>query len=147
MHKLKLLVAAIVAAFTIVGAAGPATAGDDQAPMFYNITTDDAWAAGMALAQANVATARGHSVTVFLNVRGVYLANKDAMQGTFGPIDKTPADLLRSLIEKGQKVLVCGTCMQVAGLPKESVIEGAAMASPDVTFGALEAPGTIVLSY
>jgi predicted peroxiredoxin len=145
MHKLKLLVAAVAAAFAILGVAGPAAA--DEPPMFYKIATDDAWAAGMALAQANVATARGHKVTVFLNVRGVHLANENASSGTFGAIDKTPADLLRSLIEKGQQVLVCGNCMRVGGVSEDDLIEGAVVSNPDLMFGALTAPGTIVLSY
>jgi len=145
MLKLRLLAAAIVAAFAIVAAAGPAAA--DEAPISYNISTDDAWAAGMALAQANVATSRGHKVTVFLNVRGVHLADKAAELGTFGPVKKTPAELLSSLIEKDQQVLVCGTCMRAGGVSKDDLLDGVVVSNPDRMFGTLTQPGTIVLSY
>lgn len=127
--------------------AAPRAAADTPTPIFYNITTDDDWAAGMALAQANIAASRGHQVTVFLNVRGVLLAKKGAEQEPFGPMKKTPAELLQALIAKKQTVMVCGTCMGVAGLKKEALIDGAAVSTPDDVFAALTAPGAIALSY
>lgn len=126
--------------------AAPAAA-EEPAPFFYNITSDDAWEAGMALTQARVAAQRGHPVTVFLNIRAVHLADKDARLGTFGATGGNPADLLRGLMQAGQTVLVCGGCMAVGGMTADDLIEGVQMASPDRTFGALTAPGAIVLSY
>lgn len=123
------------------------TQTDAPTPIFYNITTDDEWAAGMALAQANVAASRGHKVTVFLNVRGVRLANRNAAQRPIGPAKKTAAQLIHGLVAKNQSVLVCGGCMGVVGLSKDELIEGATVASPETVFGALTAPGAIALSY
>mgnify|MGYP006276532997 CR=1 FL=1 len=147
MQTLRTLIVALVAGVALMGAAlGPASAQQER-PFFYNITTDDSWAAGMALAQANVAAGRGHDVTVFLNVRGVHLADRHAKTGTFPPAGKTPRQLLEALIGSGEKVLVCGACMQVAGMGDDDLIDGALKASPKTTFGALEAPGAVVLSY
>jgi predicted peroxiredoxin len=120
---------------------------EEKVPFFYNITTDDSWTAGMAAGHANNAADRGHSVTVFLNVRGVHIADKKTVQGTFGPTGKTPAQLLQSLIKKGHAVLVCGTCMKVAGVTENDLMAGAKVSTPDLTFGALTEKDTIVLSY
>jgi len=139
--------AAILAAGLAPASLPVTVQAEELAPIFYNLTTDDAWTAGMALAQANTAAGRGHPITVFLNVRAVYLADADAKQGTFGPTGKTPAELLSALIAKGHKVLVCGTCMRAGGVGKGDLIGGAEVANPDKTFGAMTVPGTITLSY
>jgi len=125
----------------------PFANAEEKAPFFYNITTDDSWTAGMAAGHANTAADRGHSVTVFLNVRGVHIADKNTVQGTFGPAGKTPAQLLQLLIEKGHTVLVCGTCMKVAGVTENDLMDGAKVSTPDSTFGALTEKSAIVLSY
>jgi predicted peroxiredoxin len=127
-------------------APSPSLAGEPR-PIFYNVTTDDTWTAGMALSQANVAASRGHPVTVFLNVRAVHLADREAVLGTFGPSGKTPAELIAALVAKEQTVLVCGTCMKVGGMVQDDLLEGVVMASPNLTFGALNRAGTIALSY
>ncbi len=135
-------------ALILVAAVAPAPASaEEPRAIFYNVTTDDAWTAGMSLAQANVAADRGHPVTVFLNVRAVHLADRDAVQGTFGPSGKTPAQLITALVAKGQTVLVCGTCMKGGGMERADLMDGVTIASPDLTFGALNRPGTIALSY
>jgi predicted peroxiredoxin len=139
--------AAIGAALAACLCAPAAWAQDAKAPIFYNIISDDSWNAGMALGQANVAARRGHPVTVFLNVRGVHVADRNTVQGTFGPAGKTPKALLASLIDGGETVLVCGTCMSAAGMAAHDLIDGARVSGPDLTFGALTAEGTIVMSY
>jgi len=147
-------VAATVLAFAALAllllTATPAVAADEAdtaRPFVYNITTDDAWAGGMALAQASVAAGRGHPVTVFLNVRGVHLADRDARRPVFPPAGKTPAELMAGLIAGGHRVLVCGACMSVAGLTEADLIDGAVKSGAGLTFGALEQPGVLVLSY
>lgn len=142
--RLPAALLALLFAAVLVPASAPA---EDPRPIFYNVTSDDAWTAGMSLAQANVAAARGHPVTVFLNVRAVHLADRDAVLGSFGPSGKTPAELVAALLAKGQTVLVCGTCMKVGGMQKADLLDGVSMASPDLVFGALNRTDTIVLSY
>lgn len=142
----RAVAAALVLAVAMLAA--PATAeAADRRPFFYNLTTDDVWTAGMALAQANTAAGRGHAVTVFLNVRAVRLANANAKQGSFGPTGRTAAEMLGALMAKGQTVLVCGLCMQVEGVTAEALIEGAAVSNADLVFEALTAPDTIVMGY
>lgn len=144
---LPYLKGALLALILLTAASPGPSLAEETRPIFYNLTTDDAWTAGMALAQANVAASRGHAVTVFLNVRAVHLANRDAVLGTFGPSGKTPAQLIAALLAKGQIVLVCRTCMKVGGMAGDDLLEGVVMANPDLTFGALNRAGTIALSY
>lgn len=146
--RLKLGTAIVISAFVLATTfeATPAAA-EDQASFFYNMTEDDSWTTGMALAQASVAASRGHSVTVFLNIRAVNLANQNAIQSPWGPSGKTPAQAIATLIADGHTVLICGGCMKVAGLSADDLIDGVQIANPDLTFGAMTAPETIVISY
>ena len=146
MHRRR-MIGALLGLLALAAVPGGAVRAEEARHFLYNVTTDEAWAAGMALGQANVAASRGHQVTVFLNVRGVNLAAARNVQGTFGPAGATPRELLGKLMAGGHEVLVCGTCMSVAGLEAGDLIEGAKVANPDLTFGALTAPGTIVMSY
>ncbi|MFW5654557.1 MAG: DsrE family protein [Roseicyclus sp.] len=113
----------------------------------FHITSDDAWTVGSALTQAVVASERGHDVTVILSVRGVHLAETNSAQGGFSVTAETPRDLLGDLIEDGHSVLVCGMCMVAGGVMTGELIEGAEITGPEMTFTALTAPDTIVLSY
>ena len=146
MQIMKTALAITLAAVMFTSAQG-AFADEEPRHFFYNITTDDSWAAGMALTQASVAAERGHRVTVFLNVRGVHLAEQVTAQGSFGVTAKSPRDILASLIKNGHTVLVCGGCMVAGGVAKEDLIEGATISGPDLSFRALTAPDTIVMSY
>jgi predicted peroxiredoxin len=141
------MIGALLGLLALAAVPAGALRAEEARHFVYNITTDEAWAAGMALGQANVAASRGHSVTVFLNVRGVNLAAARNVQGTFGPAGQTPRELLGKLLAGGHTVLVCGTCMSVAGLEAADLIEGAQVSGPDQTFGALTVPGTVVMSY
>ncbi len=146
MTYLQTMIAVVLAA--AIGATAPPAAADEPPHhFFYNITTDDAWAAGRALTHASVAVHRGHRVTVFLNVRAVHLAEKDTAQGSYSVTAKTPREILVSLIANGHTVLVCAICMVAGGVAEEDLIEGATITGPELTFGALTAPNTIVLSY
>jgi predicted peroxiredoxin len=144
MTILKTAIALFAAAVLL---AAPHASASEKRPIMYNITSDDAWTAGMALAQANTAAQRGHHVTVFLNVRGVHVADRDAAQSTFGPNGKTPAQMLASLIESEQDVLVCGVCMRAGGMTEDDLIDGARVSNPDLTFGVLNDPTVVVMSY
>lgn len=143
--KKGLLVVALTLAFLVP--ALPAIAEDEPHHFVYSITTDESWAAGSALTQATVAAERGHSVTVLLSVRGVHLAEADSAQGGFSVTARSPREMLASLIEAGHTVLVCGMCMVAGGVAKDDLIPGAKISGPELTFTALTAPDTIVLSY
>ncbi|MEM8876577.1 MAG: DsrE family protein [Pseudomonadota bacterium] len=141
----------MVVAIMLVAAAfihsPPATAEDEPHHFVYSITTDESWAAGSALTQATVAAERGHRVTVLLSVRGIHLAETVSAQGGFRVTARSPREMLASLISDGHTVLVCGMCMVAGGVAKDELIEGATISGPELTFSALTAPDTIVLSY
>ncbi len=74
-------------------AATPVSA-DDQKTIFYNVTTDEAWAAGMALGQATKALESGYKVVIFLNVRGVFIASKSFKTDTNGAVGQSLQEML-----------------------------------------------------
>jgi predicted peroxiredoxin len=139
----RLAAIAVLAASLIT----PAMAEEGKRSFFYNITTDDTWAAGMAAGQANKALEAGHDVVLFLNVRAVYLASTARQQDTFAAAGQTPQELLQAAMDKGGRVIICPMCMRQAGMTMDDVIEGVERGGPDVTFKALDDPDTVVLSY
>jgi predicted peroxiredoxin len=143
---MRIMLAVALAAAMFV-AAPEARAEDEPHHFVFFITTDESWAAGSALTQATVAAERGHDVTVMLSVRGVHLAETNSAQGGFAVTARSPREMLASLIEDGHSVLVCGMCMVAGGVTKEELIEGAEISGPELTFTALTAPNTVVLSY
>ena len=115
--------------------------------IFYNITSDDTWAAGMATGQASKALESGYNVVVFLNVRGVYLASTDRQQDTFAGTGKSAQQMLQVIMKNGGRVIMCPMCMKQAGLTMDDVIEGVARGGPGVTFELMTADDTVVVSY
>ncbi|MGY6635473.1 MAG: DsrE family protein [Alkalilacustris sp.] len=145
MHGIRL---AVVAAMLLVGALWTSPVAAEEPHHFvFHITTDEGWTAGSALTQATIAAERGHRVTVLLSVRGIYLAKTASVQGAFGVTARSPLDLLARLIRDGHDVLVCGICLVAGGIEEADLVEGARIAGSDVTFAALTAPDTVVLSY
>lgn len=141
----------VTVAITLVAALAiaplTAMAEDDPHHFVFSITTDESWAAGSALTQATVADERGHDVTILLSVRAVHLAEANSAQGGFSVTARSPREMLASLIAHGHSVLVCGMCMVAGGVEPDDLITGAQISGPELTFSALTAPNTIVLSY
>ena len=129
-------------------AAAPRALAEDAPHHFlFSITTDESWAAGSALTQANVAAESGHAVTVLLSVRGIYLAHTKSVQGGFSVTGQSPRHLLGRLIEKGHDVLVCGVCLVAGGIEPEDLVEGARISGPELMLDAMTRPNTVALSY
>lgn len=120
---------------------------DDPKTLFYNLTTDESWAAGMALGQASMAQQSGYQVVVFLNVRGVYLAQESRAQDTFSGTGKTPKEMLASLHENGARLVICPMCMKKAGIAESDLVPNVELGGPKVTFPLMTADDTVVLSY
>lgn len=129
-----------------VAAMAPVSA-DEQKTIFYNVTTDEAWAAGMALGQANKALEVGYKVVIFLNVRGVFIASKTFVTDTNGASGKSLQDMLKAAIGKGAQAIICPMCMGKAGMDMADVIEGVVKGGPDVTMKAMTADDTVVISF
>lgn len=136
----------VVSLLLSIAAVAPVSA-DDQKTIFYNVTTDEAWAAGMALGQANKALEVGYKVVIFLNVRGVFIASKSFATDTNGLVGKSLQDMLKAAMEKGAQAIICPMCMSKAGMRMEDVVEGVVKGGPDVTMKAMTADDTVVISY
>jgi predicted peroxiredoxin len=140
-------IAALVIALTLLAAGPVAGAEPPQKTIFYNVTTDEAWAAGMAMAQATRALESGYGVVIFLNVRSVLLASKAFKSDINAQVGASVQDQLKGAMAKGAQVIICPMCMTKAGLAAEDLIEGIVQGGPDVTLEAMTADHTTVISY
>lgn len=136
----------LVVMLLAVVALAPAMA-DSNKTIFYNVTTDEAWSAGMALGQANAALGAGYKVVIFLNVRAVFLASKSFATDTFSGSGHSLQDMLKMAMSKGATVIICPMCMHKAGMTMDNVIDGVIKGGPDVTMKAMTADDTVVISY
>lgn len=125
----------------------PVSADENSKTIFYNITTDEAWAAGMALGQANKALEHGYNVVLFLNVRAVYLASKSFRTDTLSASGMSLQDMLKAAIKKGARAIICPMCMNKAGLTMEDLIKGVEKGGPNITMKLMTADNTVVMSY
>lgn len=142
------LIVGLIAAGLVIGTAVVPTHAADRpdTTLFLNLTTDDTWTATMALDYANKVREAGYPVVVFLNVRGVRVADKNFPPDRHGPGDKTPKELLEHLIAAGATVYVCPMCSENAGMSQADWIEGSKPGGPEVMKIQM-APATKVISY
>ena len=132
-----------IAVFLLLCSAFPASAAEAGKKLFINLTSDDGPRAAMAIGfGTKVLQEKKIPVTIFLNVEGVRLANRNISQC------KAPQEQLRSFIKFGGRIVICPMCMQnVGGMRKEDLISGVTMGGPDVTWPALFDDNVTVLSY
>lgn len=93
--------------------------------------TDDLHAVMMALELGRGLAERGADVSMFVNLEGVRLVDKNQpLSLSWGTADKKNiGQLYQSFIDAGGKVVVCPHCAEVAGLTKEDLRPGATLAS------------------
>jgi predicted peroxiredoxin len=85
--------------------------------------------------------------TIFLNVDGVRLANKNIPQNTHVN-GKTIQDMLQDFMADGGEVIICPMCMKnVGGMKQEDLLKGVMIGGSDITWPALFAEDVTVLSY
>ncbi len=125
----------------------PAIEESSTGSLLINLTTDDTWTAGMALAFASRVLEQDYDVAIFLNVRGVRIASTVISHDTHSLTEQTPHDMLAALIESGATVIVCPVCQEKAGIADEDLLEGTTKGSPDVTIPLVMDPNTKILSY
>ena len=123
-------------------------ASDDGDKLFVNITSDDINRAAMAIGfSTKIRMQKKIPVTIFLNVEGVRIADKNIL-GHKHSTGKSLKEMLAGFMQAGGKVIVCPMCMKnVGGLSKDDLIEGVVVGGSDVTWPALFADDTTVLSY
>jgi sulfur relay (sulfurtransferase) complex TusBCD TusD component (DsrE family) len=116
--------------------------------LFVNLTTDDTWSASMAISLAHNALRNGYQpVTIFLNVRGVYLADRGRLPATAGNSDLNIHERLQAFIADGGRVIACPGCSREAGLTQEDFIEGVVLGEQGGALPLLFAPNTVTISY
>ena len=114
----------IVGVILAVAVVFPVFASDPDEPghgLFINLTTDDTWAAAKAIMFAHDKVLKqGYSpVAVWLNVRGIYLADKKRASHVHGLMrekDTSIQDMLRAFAQDGGIVIACAACSKAAGL-------------------------------
>lgn len=123
-------------------------AGQDGQKLFVNLSSDELNRAAMAIGfSTKVRMEKQIPVTLFLNVEGVRIADKN-IPGNKYVNGKTLKEMLADFMQAGGRVIVCPMCMSnVGGLDKDELIPGVEVGGPDVTWPLLFADGTTVLSY
>lgn len=151
--KFTPLLAAVMLVFAVFIPAGPVAAAEDGKPgLFINLTTDDTWSAAKAIFFAHEkALKNGHApVAIWLNVRGVYLADKTRpsnVPGLMRQADKSIQDMLADFMADGGRVVMCQACSQAAGLTQGDYIDGVEMGTWPVIEGLLFDPDIKTLAW
>lgn len=123
-------------------------AADDGDKLFVNLSTDQIDKAAMAINfSTNILTEKKIPVTIFLNVEGVRIADKNIPEHKHAT-GQSLKEMLNGFMDAGGQVLVCPMCMKnVGGMDQLELIDGVVVGGPDITWPALFAEGTTVLSY
>jgi len=131
-----------VMAFTLITSVITAThAANPKGGLFVNLTTDNTWAATKAIMFAHQKVLkRGYKpVAIWLNVRGIYLLDKERVSRT--------QDLLKAFIKDGGMVVACGACSKAAGFEHTDFIDGVKMGNPELISTLLFNPIVKTLSW
>ncbi|MAS07617.1 MAG: hypothetical protein CL534_23390 [Ahrensia sp.] len=151
MKNLKYALIALLAVLSI--SAAPASAQDaPKAGLFINLTTDDTWSAAKAIFFAHEKALKNgvEPVAIWLNVRGVYLADKKRpsnVPGLMRPADKSIQDMLTDFMADGGIVIACQACSKAAGLEADDYIDGVQMGTWPVVSNLLFDPTVKTLSW
>ena len=151
MRNAKLILGVFVFVL-LAGVVTTAYAEETKGGLFVNLTTDDTWAAAKAIMFSHEkALKRGHKpVAIWLNVRGIYLADKKRpshVHGLMKEAGQSIQDMLSAFIKDGGTVIACAACSSAAGLTPEDFIEGVQMGTPDLVLGLLFDPSVKTLSW
>ncbi len=116
--------------------------------LFVNLTSNEMNRAAMAINfGTRVRTQKKIPVTIFLNVDGVRLVNRNIPDSTHVS-GKSLKEMLGEFMAAGGRVIACPMCMKnVGGMTKADLMDGVAVGSSDVTWPALFADNTTVLNY
>ena len=112
-----------------------------------NVTTMDVNKAAMAIKFTHsIMKTKGMDATVFFNVYGVELVNKDKPSPVY-PNGETIEQMLVAFMKDGGKVLACPMCMKnVGGMTKSQLLPGVA-SKKGAGLEVITQPDTLVLSY
>lgn len=99
-------------------------------PLVYHLSSADPWRASIALTDASSMRSIGHNVTLLLSIEGVQLGveNPHHHLGLNNLVQN-----VTDFIEGGGKVVVCKVCLEIAGYNTLDIINGATIATPEIT--------------
>jgi predicted peroxiredoxin len=99
-------------------------------PLVYHLSSSDPWRASIALTDASSMRSMGHNVTLLLSIEGVQIGveNPHHHLGLNNLVQN-----VTDFIEGGGKVVVCKVCLEIAGYNTLDLINGATIATPEIT--------------
>jgi predicted peroxiredoxin len=153
MKQFKYLLITLMALFALSATSVGAQDADVKTRgLFVNLTTDDTWSAAKAISFAHEKVLKsGHKpVAIWLNVRGVYLADKKRpshVHGLMRETGKSIQDMLTAFMADGGKVIMCSACSKAAGLTKDDYIDGVEMGTWPVVESILFDPNVTTLAW
>jgi predicted peroxiredoxin len=109
--------------------------------MFANVSSNEIHKVQMATKMTFMFQKDGHPVTIFLNDKGVMVADKTRKEYA------KAQDNLAKFIAKGGKVLICPMCLKHYAIDPKDLIDGAMVANHQAVENALFAPNTTALSW
>ena len=139
---MKMIARILVLFAVLLGGLSGVAGAQDKAPLFINLTSDDAHRASMGLMFGKNQLERGHKLTVFLNDRAVNVGSK-ANAARFGEHQKAIVELMG----KGATILICPFCMKHYGVKEGDLVAGLKIGSPEATGGALFEPNARSLTW
>jgi hypothetical protein len=140
--KVKRILTVAMAVVLAYGMAVGNAAAVDGAPLFINLTSDDAHRAKMGIGFGKNQLERNHPLTIFFNDRGVHVLST-AKADIYGEHHKT----LIGLIEAGATILICPMCKKHYGIADGDLLPGVKVGNPDLTGGQLFQEGIVTLSW
>jgi len=137
----------VLLALTLTFALATATQAESPKRMLTSVSTADVNRAAMAIKFTHAAMKdQGVAATLFFNVDGVRLVNKNIPSPTY-PNGESIQTMLEKFMQDGGKVLACPMCMKnVGGMTGADLMSGV-YAEPGAGQKAMFADGTLVLSY
>ncbi len=148
---MKQFLAKVMLAITLLVAPLAASAEEGKPGLFVNLTTDDTWAAAKAISFAHQKSLKnGHDTAIWLNVRGVYLADKKRpshIHGLMAENGLSIQGMLKAFMADGGVVIMCQACSKAAGLTQEDYIDGVQMGNFELVESWLFNPTVKTLSW
>ena len=133
---IMLLLSAFMGLTFNAAAAEPGAASEPKEPMgnlLVILSTDDLPIADASIRIAGVASERGHQVTLLLRVKAIQLALKD----TDYKIGHTTYQEKLAGLHENRRQGICSAagCMKLQNIPKEKLIPGVVVGTPDTVMG------------
>lgn len=113
------------------------TIAENADPIVYHLSSADPWRASIAVSDATSLKNLGHNVTLMLSIEGVQVGVKNPH--TLLELGNTLLELgnvinnVTKFINEGGKVVVCETCLEIAGFDKDDILDGAILDTPELT--------------